>query len=113
MFACEEVGVRQTKMSGGIAGIDFQSFFLRFDSLVVLLGQKIFARQIVIRVQVERLELDSAPVMLERLLMISEILEVEAVQDMGAAQVWIQLEGALKFPRGGSPLPLNVVREPE
>ena len=51
--------------------------------------------------------------MRERLRLISETVEVGAVQDMGAAQVGIQLEGTLKFPRGGSPIPVAVVRNRE
>ena len=52
---------------------------------------------------------DSPPEVQKRLLKISEIVEVVGVQDMGAAQVWIQLEGAFKFPRGGGPLPIAVM----
>jgi len=40
--------------------------------------------------------------MQQRVLAVSEIIEVEPVENMGAAQVRIQLEGALKFTRAAS-----------
>src|ERR1700674_71024 len=98
-------------MSLGIAGVDFQSLFQILDSLVVLSEGNILARQILIRVQVERIQFHTTPVVRERLLSISEIVEVEAIQNMGAAQVGIQFEGTLKFPRGGGPIPVAVVRD--
>ena len=42
--------------------------------------------------------------------MISDKVEVDAIHNMGAAEVGIQLEGALKLARGGSPVPVDCVR---
>src|SRR6267142_2992267 len=94
-------------MSLGIGGIYFQNLFLVIDNLVKLPGVKIFGNQIIKRVEVERVQLNSALAVQERLLMISEINKVEAIQNMSAAQVWIQLQGAFKFSSSSRPFPVR------
>src|SRR6267142_340114 len=98
-------------MSLGIGGIYFQNLFLVIDNLVKLPGVKIFGSQIIKRVEVERVQLNSALAVQERLLMISEINKVEAIQNISAAQVWIQLQGAFKFSSSSRPFPVRIVRD--
>ena len=47
--------------------------------------------------------------MREGLLVIAHTVEVQAVQNMATAQVRVQLEGAVKFPSSGGPVPFTVV----
>ncbi len=87
-------------MGKGKVGIKFQSLFRLFDPLFVLSGRKVPSGQIGICVQVERVKLDGAAELRECLLMISQVVQVEAVQNVGAAQIRIQLEGTFKLTRG-------------